>query len=202
MNLNYSAKILPDGSFRVAGIPEGPMKVSFHNRKLARLAKPVAFEVLETSADEIPLGVVQLLAPEVDSAVIKPEPATPRTAKDKTPNNSKPDNSKVEAASTEESPRIRVQVIDEDRTPLNGAAVLVYDRNHYMAGKKVDFEPISGRAGAVGWVDLGPLPQDFVCVQVGGNQKLSGMHAVIFAGNHGFQQANPDRANVSIDSDR
>jgi hypothetical protein len=68
-------------------------------------------------------------------------------------------------------PTLKVRVLDKQGAPIANAAVLVYDRNHYMAGMPVDFKQISKPTDKDGWADLGVLPQDYICVQVNGREK-------------------------------
>ena len=174
-NLNYYGRVQSNGQFAVHGVPAGPMKLRLFTKKSSlRMAEQVRFKVDAEVGDDIDLGTI----------VTGQRPSDP----DK------------RARSGRALPSIRVRTVDEQQQPLAGVNVFVYDRNHYMAGGEVEFERIDGRTGENGWVDLGPLPQEYFCVQTGASGNVSGGYAVLSRYGNEFQHTKPARPNVLLET--
>lgn len=95
-------------------------------------------------------------------------------------------------------PNLRVVVVEPDGSPVKQALIAVYDRNNFQAGQPMDFERRTAVTDDYGKADLGPLPQDYVCVEVFPQRKLlDSSYAVIYRDTR-FRQTRPLRYNVSI----
>ena len=69
-----------------------------------------------------------------------------------------------------------------------------------MAGGEEDFERIDGITGENGWVDLGPLPQEYFCVQANPVGKLTGGYAVLTRSEKEFRHTKPARPHVALET--
>ena len=168
-----------------------------HLMFFVREDSPVAATPTEIATPTAPSKTAPAKTSPAKTAPAETAPAKPRRA-ETAPAETAP----AETGQKAPLPNLKVRVLDKDAQPVTGAAVLVYDRNNYFAGQPVDFEQRSELTDREGWVDFGTMPQDYLCVQVQPREgEYFGSHSVIYRGEQGFVQTNPDRPAVKLATD-
>lgn len=198
INLNYPGEINADGTFKVHGVPEGRYELWSHIRQPGASGRtPIVIDA--TTGPRINLNEIDLMEAETTAAT----GGTPAESSDEKHDHQTSDDHSHESEVADESakklPRLKVHVLDKDGKPVVRACVLLYDRNHYMAGMTVDFEQVTKYTDKDGWADFGTLPQDFVCVQVQPREgAFDGTYAVICESNGEYVHTNPARPLIDI----
>jgi len=86
-------------------------------------------------------------------------------------------------------PVLKVRTVNRHGQPIAGLHVHCYDGEIIWSARPNDFEEVLGSTDKDGWVDLGGLPKEFVCVRVDGRKgTFSSSECRIFEGEDGFRQ--------------
>jgi len=198
INLNYPGEVSADGVFHIYGVPEGRYELWSHTQQPAASAR-TPFVIDATTGPRINLNGIDLSEAETKT----PTGGTPAESSGEKHHHQTSHDHSHESEAAEESekelPTLKVHVLDKDGKPVARACVLLYDRNHYMAGVTVDFEQVTKYTDKDGWADFGTLPQDFVCVQVQPRPgSFNGSYAVISESKGEFVHTNPARPLIDI----
>jgi len=198
INLNYPGEVNADGTFQVHGVPEGRYELWSYSRQPVASAETLVVVDASTgpriNLNEIDLSETETTAPTTGAP---PKPSGERQHQQMSHDHSH--ESKVTEEPEKKLPTLKVHVLDKDSKPITNACVLLYDRNHYMAGRPVDFDQVTKYTGKDGWADFGALPQDFVCVQVQPREgAFDGSYAVIGETEGRFVHANSGRPLIDI----
>ena len=198
MNMTYPGKVRADGTFHVFGVPDGRYELMLYSRQPKAFPR-TPFVVDASTGPAIDLGDVDMS----ESGTTATTAAIPAESPDEKHHHQTSHDHSHESEATEEAekrlPTLKVHVLDKDGKPVAGACVLLYDRNHYMAGRPVDFEQVTKYTDKDGWANFGTLPQDFVCVQVQPRKgAFDGSYAVIGETEGKYVHANPGRPLIDI----
>lgn len=198
MNMTHPGKVRGDGTFHVFGVPDGRYEFMLYSRQPKAFPR-TPFVVDAPTGPAIDLGDIDMS----ESGTTATTEATPAESSGEKRQHQRSHDHSHESEAAEESekelPTLKVHVLDKDGKPIARACVLLYDRNHYMAGMPVDFEQATKYTDKDGWSDFGTLPQDFVCVQVQPRPgAFDGSYAVISELKGEFVHTNPARPLIDI----
>jgi len=198
INLSYPGEVTADGTFQVHGVPEGRYELWSHTRQPAASAKtPIVVDA--TTGPRVNLNEIDLSEAETKTPTGRTTAESSGTKQQSQSSHDHSHESEAAEESEKELPTLKVHVLDKDGKPVARACVLLYDRNHYMAGMTVDFEQVTKYTDKDGWADFGTLPQDFVCVQVQPREgAFDGSYAVISETEGKFVHTNPGRPLIDI----
>lgn len=198
INLNYPGEVTADGTFQVHGVPEGRYELWSHARQPVASARTLIV-IDATTGPRINLNEIDLSEAETNAPTGGAPPESSGGSQNHQASHDHSHESKVTEESEEKLPTLKVHVLDKGGKPITNACVLLYDRNHYMAGRPVDFKQVTKYTDKDGWADFGTLPQDFVCVQVQPREvAFDGSYAVISETEGKFVHANPGRPLIDI----
>ncbi len=182
-NMHHPGLVKKDGSFRLIGIPPGQYQIILKRDKTyinsERTVRVAAGEKVND------LGVIDASLPELEDVK---EDKQPKTKEKKSADDDGANPSKETA--TKQLPKVLVRVVNDEGKPVRKASVLLYDRNNFRGGQKMDFKPISGSTNQDGLVRLGRLPQEFFCIKVN-HKNYDSTYRVLYGNKGKFFQTNP-----------